>query len=289
MKKRLNKNLNINKTIITIVMLNIIQLGSIIAIVLFKYSIKKQLVKEENFKINIFIYLILSIVILNGFIIVRDFYLLNKHNYRYDMMKKSLEQVENLNKTLRAQRHDFMNHLQVVYSLMELEEYNEAQGYIDKVFKDIQKVNKALKTLNPAVNALLQAKLLYAEKRGINMEIVVTSQLKGLKIPSWEFCRVLGNMIDNSIFALHEKDKNRLLQVELYEDVKMYRFRIKNNGPEIPKDIRSKLFDVGFTTKGERGEGMGLAIVKQIITNYGGDIYLQSDENVTVFEGWIKK
>lgn len=278
------RDLNIGKTIITIVLLNIIQLGSIIGIIFLKDSIKGPI-----FRTSIFIYAILSIVLLNGFIVFRDFNILNKHNYKYDMMQKSLEQMEKLNNTLRAQRHDFMNHLQIVYSLMEMEEYEEARNYIDKVFNDIQKVNKVLKTSNPAVNALLQAKLLYAEKKGINMEVAVTSQLKDLKMPSWEFCRVLGNIIDNGIYALQSKDINRILQVELYEDIKMYRFRIKNNGPEIPKDIKNKLFEGGFTTKGQAGEGMGLYIVKELIESYGGSISVCSDENITVFEGGVKK
>lgn len=278
------RDLNIGKTIITIVLLNIIQLGSIIGIIFLKDSIKGPI-----FRTSIFIYAILSIVLLNGFIVFRDFNILNKHNYKYDMMQKSLEQMEKLNNTLRAQRHDFMNHLQIVYSLMEMEEYEEARNYIDKVFNDIQKVNKVLKTSNPAVNALLQAKLLYAEKKGINMEVAVTSQLKDLKMPSWEFCRVLGNIIDNGIYALQSKDINRILQVELYEDIKMYRFRIKNNGPEIPKDIKNRLFEGGFTTKGQAGEGMGLYIVKELIESYGGSISVCSDENITVFEGGVKK
>lgn len=278
------RDLNIGKTIITIVLLNIIQLGSIIGIIFLKDSIKGPI-----FRTSIFIYAILSIVLLNGFIVFRDFNILNKHNYKYDMMQKSLEQMEKLNNTLRAQRHDFMNHLQIVYSLMEMEEYEEARNYIDKVFNDIQKVNKVLKTSNPAVNALLQAKLLYAEKKGINMEVAVTSQLKDLKMPSWEFCRVLGNIIDNGIYALQSKDINRILQVELYEDIKMYRFRIKNNGPEIPKDIKNRLFEGGFTTKGQEGEGMGLYIVKELIESYGGSISVCSDENITIFEGGVKK
>ncbi len=278
------RDLNIGKTIITIVLLNIIQLGSVIGIIFLKDSIKGPI-----FRTSIFIYAILSIVLLNGFIVFRDFNILNKHNYKYDMMQKSLEQMEKLNNTLRAQRHDFMNHLQIVYSLMEMEEYEEARNYIDKVFNDIQKVNKVLKTSNLAVNALLQAKLLYAEKKGINMEVDVTSQLKDLKMPSWEFCRVLGNIIDNGIYALQSKDINRILQVELYEDIKMYRFRIKNNGPEIPKDIKNRLFEGGFTTKGQAGEGMGLYIVKELIESYGGSISVCSDENITVFEGGVKK
>lgn len=205
------------------------------------------------------------------------------------MMEKTLNQVENLNNTLRAQRHDFMNHLQVVYSLIEMKEYDEAEKYIDKVFTDIQKVNKVLKTSNPAINALLQAKILFAEKRGIKMNIKVASKLKNLKIPSWEFCRVLGNIIDNAIFALKGNEGERFLTVDIYEDVKMYRFKIENNGPKIPHEIKEKIFETGFTTKGEEGEGMGLAIVKKLLNNYKGDIKVYSDDNITSFEGYIKK
>lgn len=277
-------DLNINKTVITIVMLNIIQLGSVIGIIFLKDSIRGQILK-----VSIFICGILSIVLLSGFVIFKDFTILNRHNFKYDMMKKSLEQMESLNNTLRAQRHDFMNHLQIIYSLMEMEEYKEAQSYIDKVFNDIQKVNKVLKTSNPAVNALLQAKLLYAEKKDVNMEISVTSQFKDLNMPSWEFCRVLGNIIDNGIYALQEKANDRCLLVELYEDIKMYRFRIKNNGPQVPENVKNKLFEAGFTTKGEDGQGMGLYIVKELVENYGGNISLYSDDNITIFEGCIKK
>lgn len=39
-----------------------------------------------------------------------------------DAMDDTIDAMEKLNNTLRAQRHDFLNHLQVVYSLMEMEE-----------------------------------------------------------------------------------------------------------------------------------------------------------------------
>lgn len=41
-----------------------------------------------------------------------------------DAMDDTIDAMEKLNNTLRAQRHDFLNHLQVVYSLMEMEEYS---------------------------------------------------------------------------------------------------------------------------------------------------------------------
>lgn len=285
----MKNNLNINKTIGTIITINIIQITSVIAILIFKNTIKNQIKQGQLINIDVFIYIVLGIIIFNSFVTLRDFYLINKHSNKYEMIKNSLEQVENLNKTLRAQRHDFMNHLQVVYSLIEMDEYDEAKEYIDRVCNDIQKVNKVLKTTNPAVNALIQAKLLYAEKRGINMELNIRTPLKDLKMPSWEFCRILGNIIDNAIFVLEKKDSNRFLQIDLCEDVKNHKFSIKNNGEKIPDLLINRIFEVGYSTKGDKGEGMGLHIVKELLSEYGGEIKVQSDEKETVFEGKIPK
>ena len=48
-----------------------------------------------------------------------------------DMLGDAYGKLEELNSTLRSQRHDFMNHLQVVYSLLELEEHQAAGEYIE--------------------------------------------------------------------------------------------------------------------------------------------------------------
>ena len=284
----MKKMLNINKTIITIIVLNTVQIGSLTAIVLYNYMNKSGWTQNQKYSSKDFLLiLIILTVILNSFITIKDVRALNAGNLKQGMIKDSLQQLEALNKTLRGQRHDFMNHLQVVYSLMEMKDYTEAQDYIEKVFNDIQRVNEALKTSNPAINALLQAKRLYGEKRGIEVKLYITSQFKELKVPSWEFCRILGNIIDNGIYALGEKKGHKTIEIELFEDLKVYGFRIKNNGPKIEEEIMDKIFKVGFTTKEEKGEGMGLAISKEILNDYGGDIKVESNEQFTVFEGWI--
>ena len=266
------------------------QIGTIAIVLAYNYFHQNAFdLKQKLFSGDLFVYIIIFIGIINSFFTVKNIRYLHGRSYEYTTLKHTLEQLEKLNKTLRAQRHDFMNHLQVVYSLMEMEEYLEATEYIEKVFKDIQKVNKILKTANPAINALLQAKTLYAEKRGIKTEIAITTSFKDLKVPSWEFCRVLGNIIDNAIYALQESKEEKIIKVELFEDLKVYGFRIKNNGPAIPEEIIDKIFKAGITTKGEKGEGMGLAIVKDILMEYEGDIRVTSDKAVTVFEGWIPR
>ena len=284
----MQKKLDIDKTIIMAIVLNLIQLGTILGIIIYFYIYNKgNILRKEYYNWYILFFVFILMVMINCFFTLRDIQLLRHRDLHYKMIKSTLEELQNLNITLRAQRHDFMNHLQVVYGLMEMEEYKDATDYIEKIFNDIQKVNKVLRTANPAVNALLQAKILYGEKRGITTNLNITTQLKELKIPSWEFCRVLANIIDNAIYVLQEKEGIRLIEVELYEDLKNYGFKIKNNGGEIPKDMINKIFQAGVTSKGNKGDGMGLAIVKEILEENGGGIEVISRGQWTEFQGFI--
>ena len=283
------KKLDVRKTIITIVSINIIQSIIILFIVFYEYLGAARLGMDQNYSRPIVLGILIFTIITNSFLTIKYVQSINSNNKQNNMVLESINQIEDLNTTMRGQRHDFMNHLQVVYGLMEMEEYASASDYIGKVYKDIQKVNKVLKTSNPAVNALLQAKLIFAEKRGIKIKLLITTQLKDLTIPAWELCRVIGNIIDNGIYALQSKDGKKEIDIQLFEDLKYHGFRIKNNGPKIPKEIINQIFTVGFTTKDEKGHGMGLAITKEIVEEHGGTILVSSDDNETVFEVTIPR
>lgn len=204
-----------------------------------------------------------------------------------DDMTATIGDMEQLNNTLRAQRHDFLNHLQVVYSLMEMGETEEANAYIEKVYGAITAVSRVMKTANPAINALLQVKLAACEKERIQVEMNIQSAWKNLSVPGWEMCKVLSNLIDNAIDALREVD-DRKLSLTLTEDLHAFRFEVSNNGPMIPLASQQKISQAGITTKSE-GHGMGLFIVRKTLTDRGGDIALTSDGEKTCFAGWVPK
>lgn len=227
------------------------------------------------------------VVIWGGVIDIRDALNSRRLLQQLDDMDQTIEAQEDLNVTLRAQRHDFLNHLQVVYSLMEMKEYKEANDYIERVYGSIASVGRVLRTANPAINALLQVKLGVCEKVGIRVTLDIHSAWKDLAIPGWEMCKVLGNLLDNAIDALQEVS-DRHLTLTLTEDLKAFRFSVKNTGPMIPAKLQGSIFQPGITTK-SAGHGMGLYIVRRTLQEWGGDIQLASDGKETVFSGFIPK
>lgn len=208
---------------------------------------------------------------------------------QYEALLQSYRNLEQLNSDLRAQRHDYLNHLQVVYGLMELEEYDELKGYLSPIYKGMMKTGKALKTRNPAVNALLRAKMAEAESRGIDFYVEVKSNLQNLQVESWELCKVLSNLMDNAMTALEVNHGEKKLRVDIGEDREQYQFTISNNGPMIPPELQESIFREGFTTKKESGHGMGLYIVAQVLKAYKGSVRLSSTEEETSFSITIPK
>ncbi len=201
----------------------------------------------------------------------------------YKELQASIRNLERLNGELRSQRHDYLNHLQVVYGLMELQEYEELEHYLQPVYKDMLKTGKALKTSKPALNALLKAKMDEAEGRGIDFYIEVKSDLKNLRIEDWELCKVLSNLFDNAMTAVSEREGDRRVTLDITEDKERYFFAVANNGPEIPASMRESIFKQGITSKKGEGHGMGLYIVSNVLRAYGGSIQLKSDDTETEF------
>ena len=209
---------------------------------------------------------------------------------RNETIRESFENLGRLNDRLRMDRHDYLNHLQIIYGLMELGEYDEMNSYLKKVYRELLKTGKAIKTSKPAINALLAAKYAEAEDKGIDFVIEVKSDLKDLRIEDWELCKVLANLIDNAIRALEESQREeKRIRNDITETPEAYLFAVENNGDMIPEKLRESIFRKGFSTKKEEGHGMGLSIVSEILEANRGKIGLSSDEKETVFSVTFEK
>ncbi|HUS26972.1 MAG TPA: ATP-binding protein [Kofleriaceae bacterium] len=58
---------------------------------------------------------------------------------------------------------------------------------------------------------------------------------------------------------------------------------VADTGPGIPAEHREKIFEPFFSTKGDKGTGLGLPVVKEIITTYGGTLAFVTGPEGTTF------
>jgi len=288
MSRKLRERMNVKKAArfaVAINSLQILAMGSVFVYVLFQGVALLSHAAEL-----LLLGFCLLIVVWGAIMDIREAITAQKIAEQTQMIEEAYGQLEALNGTLRRQRHDFMNHLQVVFSLTELQEYDEAMHYIERVYGDIQRVGSVLKTSIPAINALIAAKHADCDEHGIRFETDISSSWTELPVSGWEMCRVFGNLIDNAMDAIEETGEysGRYIYVALGESPSSYTFTVANNGPRIHEKNLTSIFQFGFTTKSE-GHGSGLGIVSEIMNAYGGKVSVESDENETRFTGVIPK
>lgn len=102
-----------------------------------------------------------------------------------------------------------------------------------------------------------------------------------------ELIQVWTNIIHNSIQAMSNSGN---LTIDLKQTSLDVTVTIADDGPGIPKEIQSMVFNAFFTTKprGE-GSGLGLDIVRKIIDKHNGAIDFKSNEKGTSFNITIPK
>ena len=102
-----------------------------------------------------------------------------------------------------------------------------------------------------------------------------------------ELNQVWTNILDNAIDALaeHQDNPNPSITLTSRLDGDFVRVYIKDNGPGIPEDVVSKIFDPFYTTKElGKGTGLGLDVVMKIIRKHRGEIKVKSEPGMTEFE-----
>jgi len=123
-------------------------------------------------------------------------------------------------------------------------------------------------------------------RNGISVRRQYGEGLPTIEIHGGELNQVWTNIIDNSIDAL---DGEGAITIRSRSEGNWVIVEIEDDGPGIPKEIQSRIFEAFFTTKpiGE-GTGLGLNISYNIVVNqHRGDIRMFSEPGKTVFEVWL--
>lgn len=95
-----------------------------------------------------------------------------------------------------------------------------------------------------------------------------------------EMRQVLSNLVTNAIEASlpHGQLRLRLRPARSWSDpgVRGLRLSVGDNGSGIPPDVQRRLGEPFFTTKGQRGTGLGLWVTRSILQRCGGEMQLRS-------------
>ncbi len=222
---------------------------------------------------------------------------IRKKNHELLLAQISLEKTnEELSRFTQVVAHDLKSPLHAIGSSIEILKNND--NISEKNINDLLEIaSKRCVSMGQLINGLLQ----YSNNVGmqleydlINFEDLFQSIFPMIEIPekfvltlNGELRRfysdevmlkqVLVNLITNAV-KYNSKAEGRI-DVEIQEKNNGIQIAVSDNGPGIPKEKQELVFEIfktiGQTDRfGNKGNGIGLATVKRIITNLNGDIHI---------------
>jgi heavy metal sensor kinase len=150
--------------------------------------------------------------------------------------------------------------------------------FISKIDHSLVKINKERVNLKAYLEDILANMSFIGGENQIELLFNVQDTPKVLLDPEW-MRQALFNLVDNAI-KFGNENTPVTVEVTQPEDKKII-ISVKNEGPGIPEEILPKIFDRFFRAESSRnrstgGAGLGLSVVKSIVTWHQGEIRVKS-------------
>ncbi len=245
---------------------------------------------SKNFTITLLILCDILVSILIILLVVKS-RALRKANKTIECEEKLYESLLTSYDSVRGFKHDFSNIMQSIGGYIFTNDINGLKKYYSSVFSECKILNK-FSSLNkdvfnsPPVLSIVTDKFYKARELGIDFNIEVLTDLTSLNIDIYEFTRMLGIFLDNSIEAASKSSK-KVINVIITKDIRNScdLMIIENSFSDKSIDT-NKIFDKNFSTK-PKNSGIGLWKVKKILDKHD-NLYLNTSVSDNLFRHQLR-
>jgi len=182
------------------------------------------------------------------------------------LIENSSQNLSSRQSELLHVAHEEINRLKALVSdLLDLSKIETG-----KIDLDLEKV-----TVQQLVDRVATVLLRQIEEKVIAVEYMVADDLPLTKVDSNKISWVLTNLVANAVRLV---PKGGHVQLSARMVGKHIHVSVHDDGPGIPLEYQSKIFQKFVQIKGSEsgGTGLGLAICKEIIRAHGGAIWVES-------------
>lgn len=239
----------------------------------------KQPIYAENFfhlllfifGLTLFLFVYISIYI----------YRLGKEKEKNDRLIQSItinqmearqnEEIINSTHSLRVFKHDIMNHMSILYKLVENGKNSDALKYIYQINNSIERTSYTISTGIIPIDCIMTAKL----SKALDNNISIKHQIHfpaNYNISDMDLCSLISNLLDNAIEANCKLDMTkRRLQIEIkpYNNMLLLFISNSSNGIYLYGG-NGNLLTTKTSNKNEHG--IGIKRINEIVKKYNGII-----------------
>lgn len=282
--KWLSSSFKHNMTLLKIIALIVIQLLSLGTI----YTVKVSSDANEQLITTILIYFSI-IVSLAALVFMLRMLMQTRADAIRSTQEVYFDDINNMFASVRGQRHDFLNHVQVIHAMAQMGKIDQLQEYTANLVQETREVSDIMNHTVPALAAFAKTKTTMALGYGIafTCELPKEWDVPDSAINMLDMIKIIGNLVDNGFDATMKMPAGqRSVHVAIGLEHGEVTITITNSGHPIDDDMRARIFQAGYSTKGEGHSGLGLAIVQERVRHYRGHLDVRSDpENgTTTFE-----
>ncbi len=269
-----------NSKVKYIIAILLIQSFFTLAIILSSYLNLINSCNPEFFFTLLFFAIILSFL---AIIFIKELYELAKSKMQLNNKSIKLEENRVLVKKLRSKKHDFSNHLQTIYGMLQLHKYRKAEEYVKSLSKDIHNMdNMKLAKDGSIFDSILNYKIAIAKGRGLDLSYDFEAGFADINLNLKNLFKILTNLVDNAIEAAESHDGEEAeIIVKGINKTDRYILSVYNQGSYISDEKKRLIFTAGFSSKENKGEdrGFGLHIIKSLIEEVNGEIEVISEKD----------
>lgn len=167
--------------------------------------------------------------------------------------------------TVRKQKHDLKNHMEVLQKYAEQENIGEICKYIRQYIGQSCTGYSFIHTNHTAIDAIINTKMNYAQEMGIHTTCVIDNNLPA--IADTDYCSLIGNLLDNAIEASQKQIEDPEIKLEIAYLHPQLRIRVKN---KIQESVLTKNPNLHTEKRDSAKHGYGISILKDIAEKYEG-------------------
>jgi len=137
--------------------------------------------------------------------------------------------------------------------------------------------NKEPCSISTIINNSIKQFTMQAEHKSVKINNKVNESIPKVFADQEKITWVVNNLISNALKYTNTGDEIIISAFVRYEKIYV---SVKDTGVGIPEEFQSRIFDKYVQVRGQdievRGTGIGLAVVKEIVNNHGGEIWCES-------------
>lgn len=186
-----------------------------------------------------------------------------------ELLEQNYNNFQSLYENNRYIYHDFKNHMILLQTYLEHQEYEEARSYLERIAAPIQQISNCVYSDCKVLDLVLNLKGVEASQKDILYQLDIEKEMV-FDIDENDIGILLFNLLDNAIEACERmKTKERWIRIIVKRKNQISIIKIVNS---IEKEVFKK--DGRYLTekKDKERHGLGMKSVESIVEKYEGDV-----------------